>query len=197
MQPFELLEFLLLLLLNQLALLFGVSPWAGSVLSSRPELLDSFILRQDLDLIEEFRIGKDISLVLDSLSERRLMGELLAILNYLETKDLENFVNAFKAEFDIKKNNAFSNFKLVTGELIRQYYCEDSYYYGKSGKSGYDIYGNPLCRITQFTKNEVDKWNNTIPLIKEADKQFKLLVPDRHKKVSNGNRGMRYNEFTR
>ena len=76
-------------LVNQLALLFGVSPWAGSVLSSRPELLDSFILRQDLDLIEEFRIGKDISLVLDSLSERRLMGELLAILNYLETKDLE------------------------------------------------------------------------------------------------------------
>jgi glutamate-ammonia-ligase adenylyltransferase len=76
-------------LVNQLALLFGVSPWAGSVLSSRPELLDSFILRQDLDLIEEFRTKKDISFVLDSLSERRLMGELIAILNYLETKDLE------------------------------------------------------------------------------------------------------------
>jgi glutamate-ammonia-ligase adenylyltransferase len=76
-------------LVKQLALLFGVSPWAGSVLSSRPELLDSFILRQDLDLIEEFKTGKDISLVLDSLSERRLMGELIAILNYLETKDLE------------------------------------------------------------------------------------------------------------
>jgi glutamate-ammonia-ligase adenylyltransferase len=76
-------------LVKQLALLFGVSPWAGSVLSSRPELLDSFILRQDVDLIEEFRTKNDISFVLDSLSERRLMGELIAILNYLETKDLE------------------------------------------------------------------------------------------------------------
>lgn len=47
-------------------------------------------------------------------------------------------------------------------------------------KSGYDIYGNPLCRTTQFTKDEVEKWNATIPLIKEVDKQFKLLVPDRH-----------------
>lgn len=76
-------------LLRQLALLFGVSPWAGSVLSSRPELLDSFILRQDINLLEEFRAKGDISFVLDSLSERRLMGELIAILNYLETKNLE------------------------------------------------------------------------------------------------------------
>lgn len=52
---------------------------------------------------------------------------------------------------------------------------------GKNSKSGFDIHGNPLCRTTQFTKNEVEKWKNTIPLIKEADKQFKLLVPDRHK----------------
>lgn len=80
-------------LVKQLALLFGVSPWAGSVLSSRPELLDSFIFRQDLDLVEEFRAKKDVSFVLDSLSERRLIGELIAILNYLETKDLETCTN--------------------------------------------------------------------------------------------------------
>ncbi len=76
-------------LVKQLALLFGVSPWAGSVLSSRPELLDSFILRQDLDLLEEFKTTGDVSFVLESLSERRLVGELIAILNYLETRDLE------------------------------------------------------------------------------------------------------------
>lgn len=46
---------------------------------------------------------------------------------------------------------------------------------------GVDIYGNSLCRTTQFTKNEVDKWNDTIPLIIHADKQFKKLIPDRHK----------------
>jgi len=52
----------------------------------------------------------------------------------------------------------------------------------KSGsKSGYDIYGNPLCRTTQFTKEEVDKWADTVPLIVEADKQFKHLIPERHK----------------
>ena len=39
----------------------------------------------------------------------------------------------------------------------------------------------PMCRTTQFTKKYVEKWNKTIPLIKEADKLFKLLVPDRHK----------------
>jgi len=50
----------------------------------------------------------------------------------------------------------------------------------KSGKSGYDMYGIPLCRTTQFTANEIEKWNNTIPLIKEADKQFKQLIPNRH-----------------
>jgi hypothetical protein len=52
---------------------------------------------------------------------------------------------------------------------------------GKSGnKSGYDMYGIPLCRTTQFTKDEVDKWGKTIPLIIEADKQFKKLIPERH-----------------
>ena len=38
-----------------------------------------------------------------------------------------------------------------------------------------------MCRTTQFTKKYVAKWNKTIPLIKEADKLFKQLVPDRHK----------------
>ena len=60
---------------------------------------------------------------------------------------------------------------------------------GKSGnksgnkngnKSGYDMYGIPLCRTTQFTKDEIDKWDKTIPLIIEADKQFKKLIPERH-----------------
>lgn len=51
----------------------------------------------------------------------------------------------------------------------------------KSHKSSNDIYGNSLCRTTQFTANEVEKWAHTLPLIKEADKQFKRLIPDRHK----------------
>ena len=39
----------------------------------------------------------------------------------------------------------------------------------------------PMCRTTQFTKKNVEKWNQTIPLIKVADKLFKKLVPDRYK----------------
>lgn len=47
-------------------------------------------------------------------------------------------------------------------------------------KTGYDIHGNPLCRTTQFTKEEVEKWDRTIPLIQHADKWFKRLITDRH-----------------
>jgi hypothetical protein len=47
-------------------------------------------------------------------------------------------------------------------------------------KPGRDIHGNPLCRTTQFTKEEVDKWANTVPLIQHADKWFQRLIPDRH-----------------
>lgn len=39
----------------------------------------------------------------------------------------------------------------------------------------------PMCRTTQFTKKKVEKWKQTIPLIKSADKLFKKLVPDRYK----------------
>lgn len=37
------------------------------------------------------------------------------------------------------------------------------------------------CRTTKFTREQVDKWKKALPFIKAADKQFKRLVPDRHK----------------
>ena len=43
-----------------------------------------------------------------------------------------------------------------------------------------DKYGVPLCRTTEFTSTQVEKWNNAVPLIESADKMFKTLVPDRH-----------------
>lgn len=39
----------------------------------------------------------------------------------------------------------------------------------------------PMCRTTKFTRDQVEKWEQCLPLIIEADKQFKNLVPDRHK----------------
>ena len=43
-----------------------------------------------------------------------------------------------------------------------------------------DKKGAPLCRITKFTAQEVEKWKATIPLIKCSDKLFSELVPERH-----------------
>lgn len=71
--------------------------------------------------------------------------------------------------YDKPDRNAYNNtnFKLIKKTT-------------KSRKSGYDIHGNPLCRTTQFTKEEITKWANTIPLIQAADTWFQRLVPDRH-----------------
>jgi glutamate-ammonia-ligase adenylyltransferase len=79
-------------LLRQMVRLFSESPWAGSILSSRPELLDSLLLRQDHDLLklqQEFDRTGDLAMALENLSERRLTGELVAILHFLETRNLE------------------------------------------------------------------------------------------------------------
>lgn len=58
----------------------------------------------------------------------RFVNRLLATAGVdFETKDIENFVNAFKAEYDIRKNDIFSDFALVSGELIRAYYNEGNY----------------------------------------------------------------------
>lgn len=40
-----------------------------------------------------------------------------------------------------------------------------------------DVLGLP-CRLTAFSKQETDKWLNTIPLIQEVSKQFSILMPD-------------------
>ena len=38
----------------------------------------------------------------------------------------------------------------------------------------------PKCRTTAFTSQQVDKWLKVLPLIKQIDRQFKLLIPDRY-----------------
>ena len=39
----------------------------------------------------------------------------------------------------------------------------------------------PPCRTTAFTAQQVDKWNNVVPLIKSIDRQYKRLVPDKYR----------------
>lgn len=66
-------------------------------------------------------------------------------------------------------------------EYIKRKYSTITKTHSTKHKSGHDKYGIPLCRTTQFTKDHTDKWSNTIPLIKYADKWFRKLIPDRHK----------------
>lgn len=50
----------------------------------------------------------------------------------------------------------------------------------KATKTKTDIHGVPMCRTTQFTREQVEKWKSTLPLIEYANKLFKQLVPDRY-----------------
>jgi len=50
-----------------------------------------------------------------------------------------------------------------------------------------------MCRTTKFTKEQVDKWNNSLPLIRKIDNLFKTLVPDRYKiQLSRANKTPNY-----
>ena len=44
-----------------------------------------------------------------------------------------------------------------------------------------DVHGIPMCRITKFTRDEPDKWNQVIPLINEVNKYYSILTPELYK----------------
>ena len=83
------------------------------------------------------------------------------------------------------KNGILSkdNVSNISQSNIAGYYDRpDRNNYTKIKKNSQNRKSNiPMCRTTQFTKKNVEKWKKTIPLIKEADKLFKKLVPDRYK----------------
>jgi glutamate-ammonia-ligase adenylyltransferase len=67
---------------DALATLFSISPYLGSLLASRPELIDGFIFRKQAPPPE------DIDALLEDLAERRLLAELIAANQYLADRDL-------------------------------------------------------------------------------------------------------------
>lgn len=77
----------------QLVTLFSNSPWAGTLLCSRPEILDSLLLRHDINILAEYNHHQDIAIALEALTERRLTGHLIAALHFLETRDLKACTN--------------------------------------------------------------------------------------------------------
>jgi glutamate-ammonia-ligase adenylyltransferase len=67
---------------DDLARLFSISPYLGSLLASRPELVDEFIFRKQADP------SPDLEVLLDELAERRLLVELIASNSFLADRDL-------------------------------------------------------------------------------------------------------------
>jgi glutamate-ammonia-ligase adenylyltransferase len=69
-------------LIEDLSWLFSSSPYLGNILASRPELLDSFIYRAQQDP------SKDLGTLLEELTERRLLVELISANRFLSDRDL-------------------------------------------------------------------------------------------------------------
>lgn len=71
-------------LIQDLARIFCLSPYLGSIVASRPELLDHFILQVD----ESW--APDSEALLQQMSERKLLTELWAANQFLTDKDLRS-----------------------------------------------------------------------------------------------------------
>jgi len=69
-------------LIDDLARLFCLSPYLGSILASRPELLDHFILRVDEDW------SNDIATLLEQMHERKLLTEIWSANQFLADRDI-------------------------------------------------------------------------------------------------------------
>lgn len=68
---------------NNLARLFSISPYLGSILSSRPEVIDEFILRRQASP------NGDLDTVLEELAERRLLTELISANEFLDAFNIK------------------------------------------------------------------------------------------------------------
>lgn len=74
-------------LINELALLFGCSPYLGGILASRPELIDSFVHRS------QETISENTESLLESLTERKLLTTVIASTQFLKNKDTATLID--------------------------------------------------------------------------------------------------------
>jgi hypothetical protein len=102
-------------------------------------------------------------------------------------KYANDFSKHVSSNSNSNKNNVFRTngyFSKITGEFVNQSLGNTSMsnIIGYFDKPDRNIKVNaPKCRETAFTSQQVDKWVKVIPLIQAIDKQFKILIPDRHK----------------
>ncbi len=79
---------------QDLAWLFGHSPYLSRIICNRPELLDSFVYRaQD-------RLSSDLSILLEELAEKRLLSEVINGSEYLKSHDLKALVTHLSSTAD-------------------------------------------------------------------------------------------------
>ncbi|MBX3041278.1 MAG: glutamine-synthetase adenylyltransferase, partial [Bdellovibrionaceae bacterium] len=81
-------------LLREIAWLFGHSRYLGRLLCFRPELLDSFIFRnQDLKT-------EDLEVLLEGLAEKKLLNEIIEGSRFLKTHDVPSMTQALTESAD-------------------------------------------------------------------------------------------------
>lgn len=71
-------------LLQELAWLFGHSPYLSRILCNRPELLDSFVYRAQSEP------SPDLGILLEELTEKKLLSEVINGSEYLEDRNVQN-----------------------------------------------------------------------------------------------------------
>ncbi|MES2856951.1 MAG: glutamine-synthetase adenylyltransferase [Bdellovibrionota bacterium] len=101
---------------DELANLFSVSPYLGSILSMRPELIDEYIFRRQSTHSEDFDV------LLEELAERRLLAELISSTQFLADFDLDKLNSNLSSNADaictallerLKKDHGPSDLELL------------------------------------------------------------------------------------
>jgi glutamate-ammonia-ligase adenylyltransferase len=83
-------------LLENLAWLFSISPYAGQILTRRPELIDSFALGQI-----EFNKDDDIETLLENLIDYKFLGQLTSIIYLFRNKNIDHFIQQLSVQADV------------------------------------------------------------------------------------------------
>lgn len=83
-------------LVENLARLFSISPFVGQLLSRRPELVDSYALGQVA--IDD---TSDIEILLESLVDFKLLGQLSAVTQLFKTNDIDNYCLHLSQQADL------------------------------------------------------------------------------------------------
>jgi hypothetical protein len=107
-----------------------------------------------------------------------------AAAGIVKTKKLPNYVGRIKTKHKFRVFYKDKKGKLTKDNIGNTALSNIMGYYDRPDRNFYRTKkaGKPeMCRVTAFTRDYKDKWNKTVQLIQQVDKQFKRLLPERHK----------------